>query len=313
MKVLFINDYMHNKNLISVMKYKNISLNTIHNITEINNTDLNQYDVVLSPCNPICGETLLLYPNVLFIFGPHFFVLPCDDNKLKELNKRDNVCLKNAVYNTLSSWVYYLFKLFIECRNIKLVKLPFGVDTDKFISDVPFENRTEVFVYYKRRHPQELQHVLNLLNSKNITYRIFDYTARYSEEDFLQYLQKSKYGIWVGCHESQGFALEESLSCNVPLCVWSVQNMTQELGMNYFPYPATTVSYWDSRCGEIFYEPNDFSAVFDKFLLNVSNGNYSPREFIMENLSNDVCEKRLFDLVEDHKSGKLARKTYDSY
>jgi hypothetical protein len=238
---------------------------------------------------------------------------PIINNYLKVENFGINTFFQNFVYNALSPWVYSLHKLFVECRDIKLIKLPFGVDTEKFISDVPFEKRTEVFVYYKRRQPQELQYILNFLNSKNITYRIFDYTSRYSEEEYLQHLQKSKYGIWVGCHESQGFALEEALSCNVPLCVWSVQNMSQEQGVNYFPYPATSASYWDSRCGEIFYAPNDFNATFDKFLLNVSNGNYRPREFIMENLSKDICEKRLFDLVEDHKSGKLARQTYDSY
>ena len=315
MKVLLINDYMHHKNLNSIIKYKKISLSTVHNITELKNTDLNQYDCVISPSNPICGETLLLYPNVLFIFGPHFFVFPCDNNKLELISQtNDNqIIKKNTVYNTLSDWNYHIHCSFKETRNIKLIKLPFGVDTEKFISDVPFENRTEVFVYYKQRQPEELQYILHFLNSKNITYRIFDYTSRYSEEEYLQHLQNSKYGIWVGRHESQGFALEEALSCNVPLCVWSVQNMAQEQGVRYFPYPATSASYWDSRCGEIFYAPNDFNAIFDKFLLNVSNGNYSPREFIMENLSIDICEKRLIDLIEDHKSGKLARQTYDSY
>jgi hypothetical protein len=313
MKVLLINDGIHHKNLNSIIKYKNFSLSIVHNITEINNTDLNHYDCVISPCNPIGRETLLLYPNVLFIFGPHFFVFPCDNNKLECITDTNNdQIIKNTVYNTLCDWNYHVHSSFKETRKIKLIRIPFGVETDKF-SDVPFENRTEVFVYYKQRQPQELQYILNFLNSKNITYKIFDYTSRYSEEEYLQHLQKSKYGIWIGRHESQGFALQEALSCNVPLCVWGVQNMSQEFGSHFFPYPASTVPYWDSRCGEIFYEPNDFNAIFDKFLLNVSNGNYSPREFIMENLSIDICEKRLFDLVEGHKSGKLTRQTYDSY
>jgi hypothetical protein len=239
---------------------------------------------------------------VLFIFGPHFWVIPTENNKLDVIKGFQEKKNKNVVFNLLSEWVCSYVKCFKETRNIRFIKLPFGVDTDKF-KENPLIEKTEVFVYYKQRHPEELQYVLNFLNSKNITYRIFDYTSRYSEEDFLQHLQKSKYGIWIGRHESQGFALQEALSCNVPLCVWGVQNMSQEFGSNYFPYPASTVPYWDSRCGEIFYLEKDFNSVFDTFLSRLNEESYSPRDFVIENLSMDVCEKKLINMVDDHKSG----------
>jgi glycosyltransferase involved in cell wall biosynthesis len=113
--------------------------------------------------------------------------------------------------------------------------------------------------------------------------------------DYINYLHESKYGIWIGCHESQGFALQEALSCNVPLLVWNVESMNQEYGCNYIDIPATTTPYWDERCGEYFYDSNNFEDIFNKFIFNIEN--YRPREYILENLSMEVCEKKLIDTI----------------
>jgi len=134
-----------------------------------------------------------------------------------------------------------------------------------------------------------------LLNEKNITFKVFDYINGYDENVFLDYLQNSKYGIWLDAHESQGFALQETLSCNVPLLVWNVTSMDQEYGSSYEKYKATTIPYWDNRCGESFYNIEEFEVTYNKFMENIDN--YKPREFILENLSVEVCENKLIDLI----------------
>ena len=65
------------------------------------------------------------------------------------------------------------------------------------------------------------------LKNKNIKFEVFDYLNKYPEKKYLKYLQKAKYGIILDAHESQGFAIEEALSCNVPLLVWNVKHMSQ--------------------------------------------------------------------------------------
>ena len=99
----------------------------------------------------------------------------------------------------------------------------------------------------------------------------------------------------MGRHESQGFALEEALSCNVPLLVWDVKSMNEEHGSNYNNIPATVIPYWDKRCGENFYNLNELESVFSKFILNINN--YKPREYVLENLTFNVCEKNLINLI----------------
>ena len=71
--------------------------------------------------------------------------------------------------------------------------------------------------------------------------------------------------------------------------------MNQEYGSTYSNLPATTTSYWDNKCGELFYNVNEFEVTYNKFIENINN--YKPREFILENLSVDVCETKLIDFI----------------
>jgi len=283
MKVLIIGRF-HHKNEAGLnyilqhlgWNFKNGSVNDIRN-----------YDVVYMPNNPINTSK---YPNKKFIFGPHFSVFP--NQKLRRIN---NV-YKNCVYIQPSKWVVDMWKKKGAAELLPIIPFPFPVNTDKF---KPIENgkKNKVFIYFKSRNPKELEFLKAELIKRNISYIIFKPRIRsYVENDYLQYLQQAKYGIILDAHESQGFAIEEALSCNVPLLVWCAQTMSQEYGSRYEPIPCTSVPYWDDRCGEIFYKQEEFETKFVEFInkLNV----YKPREYILENLSVEKCAKRFKELVE---------------
>jgi len=282
MKILFINIWMHKKNLNALYNY-NYTIHTI-NHTDLDSINLSDYNIVYSPSIPI---NVKKYPDTKFIFGPHFSVFP----NREQIEKISNT---NSIYIQPSNWCVDIWKSNIICDNIKLKSLPFGVDTKKFININTINNRDKVFIYFKRRQYKELEQIKQFLELKNITYKIFDYIEKYNEEDYLTYLQNSKYGIWLGAHESQGFALEEVLSCDVPLLVWNVTSMSQEVGSNHNNYPATTIPYWDTRCGEYFTNFDDIDKKFNKFISKLHR--YKPREFILENLSIEICNK-LFDKI----------------
>ena len=285
-KVLFLNIHMHHKNGHSISKYSNIDFQYIHHPNEINNYNLSEFDCVYSPAIPI---DVSLYPNTRFIFGPHFSVLP--DEKLLFIKS------PRSSFIILSEWIKNLWKRFPICNNLHLVDIPFGVDTSRFSPTLPFKERSTVFIYFKGRDPADLAFIQRALDVLGISYRVFGYSNRYDESEYLRYLQESKYGIWVDAHESQGFALQEALSCDVPLFVWNISSFNQEYGSNYPDVPATTVPYWDDRCGECFYYKDDFSHRFEQFLRNIVIEKFKPREYIMENLSMEVCEKRFIHLI----------------
>ena len=279
--ILYLCKWNHPKNHNALMHYKNIKFTKV---TILNSIDLSKFDAIYSPSKPINTK---LYPNTKFIFGPHFSIFP-------EKNKIDMISNPNTFYIQPSDWVVKLWNDNMY-SNLKIKVLPFGVETDKFTEIKPINERQKVFIYYKTRLPSELEFIKKFLNNKNINYKIFNYDTKYNEADYISYLCDSKYGIWIGRHESQGFALEEALSCNVPLFVWNVKSMNQEYKSTYSDIPATTIPYWDERCGEYFYNINEIEDKFNSFLskLNI----YKPREYILENLSMEVCEKKFIELM----------------
>ena len=285
MKILYLRNNMHIKNNNALMKYKNIHYHIIDNKNIIDTIDLNQFDCVYSPATPI---NVSKYPNTKFLFGPHFSVFP-------ERQQMNIILGKNVIYTHPSDWASDVWRNSNLCSNIRIESLPFGVDTNIFNEILPNEERNCIFVYYKSRKPEEFKQIMNFLSQFNLNIKVFNYLTKYSEEYYLSCLQNAKFGVWIGRHESQGFALEEALSCNVPLLVWDVKSMNQEYGYNYQDIPATCIPYWDGRCGEFFYSINELPSIFNIFFNNLTN--YKPREYIIENMSIEKCENKFIEVV----------------
>lgn len=284
MRILFI-DKLHHKNRNFILKCKKIQFVFVDNIDSLVNYNFNDFDAVFSPSNPI---DVSKYPKTKFIFGPHFSVFA---NEMMY-----KIAFKNSVYNTLSDWNYRIWSQSYFCKGVNIVTLPFGVDTDKFTETKPISERDKVLVYYKHRKEEEIQYIEKYLKNRNIDFSIYCY-GYYNENDYLKYLQESKYAIIVDAHESQGFAIEEALSCNVPLLVWNVKYMSQEIAQNHSDHPANSIPYWSDVCGEYFFEEHEFEWKFNLFLSKLNT--YTPRKYILDNLSIDVCEDRFIKLIEN--------------
>jgi hypothetical protein len=286
MKILFLQGFIHHKNKYALSQYKNIQYFSISQVSDLDKLDLSQYDCIYSPSIPINAAK---YPNIKFIFGPHFSVFP-DKNQMAIIRS------ENAIYSQPSEWAAQVWCDSPYCQDIQIKQIPFAVDINRFCEMHPINKRNQVFIYYKNRNPDEIKFVFNILQKRGIGGKVFQY-GNYNEAEYLSYLQQSKYGIWIDAHESQGFALEEALSCCVPLLVWNVQSMNQEYRSTYPDIKATTVPYWDDRCGEVFYNADEFESKLELFLSKL--GTYSPRDYIIENLSSEVCEKHLVKAIQE--------------
>ena len=178
---------------------------------------------------------------------------------------------------------------------IYIIPDKFLFQIDVFKPSLHKSDRTEVFVMFKHRKPEELSYIESELKRRKVSFKVFRYGS-YKEEDYIQCLKHAKYGIWVGRHESQGFAVQEALSFDVPLLVWGVTNMNQQHNWKGCPdVPGTTIPFWDERCGECFHKKNEFPNAYDTFMDNLFN--YRPREFVVNTVSVEQCAdnfKRVF-------------------
>jgi hypothetical protein len=232
---------------------------------------------------PINSFDTLKYPDKKFIFGPHFSTFP--NEKLLNINNTNN----NAIYIQPSQWANDVFIIDFNVTNIPIYNLPFPPDINKFKPDNNIKKNNDCFIYFKRRKQEELNYIREYLINKEYNVSIFDYTKKYNENDYISTLKKCKFGIWVGEHESQGFALIESLCLNIPLLVWNVTKLSQEekCPESYYNIntEVTTIPYWNKECGEYFYNKDEFEITFNKFINNIDS--YNPREKIIDLVSID--------------------------
>lgn len=234
--------------------------------------------------------------DVAAIVGPNLYVTPRQIPNYIDISK--------VLYLHPAPWVIDMWKEG-GFNRAPLAAWPTGIDTDIFIPKGSGKNN--VLIYFKERFPEELAYAEELLTSKNISYTVIQY-GKYTEEEYQKLLENSRYIIWIGRQESQGIALEEALSTNVPILVWDVPHLghwqSNPSAMAVFNEQentftgATSAYYFDKRCGLIIRDRNTLSE--DINYLEKNWGNLTPRKYILEELSLAKQARELIMLYETH-------------
>lgn len=188
---------------------------------------------------------------------------------------------------------------------------PVGIDTDAWAPAADAMKDIDVLVYNKIRfHPARdtaavLEPVLETLRTSGLRIATLVY-GHYHEVEFQALLKRSRSMIFLCEHETQGIALQQTLSCDIPVYAWDAGGPWQDT--SYYPDrvnfgPVTSVPYWDDRCGSKFIDAADFRAGFPAFWSRVSDGSFSPRRFILDNLTLETGARSYLDLVERLSAG----------
>jgi hypothetical protein len=228
----------------------------------------------------ILQETQLLYQNTNNerIIGPNICTLPIDNDYVMSQNYKKII--------VPCEWVKQLYMKWLP--EDKLLTWAVGINTDLFYDMSNNVKDNDCLIYFKRRDEKELSDVISFLEANNQTYEVIRYGG-YSEEHFLNVLRHSKYGLIIDKCESQGIAIEEMMSTNLPLLVWDT-SIWDDRGEE-FRIEATSVPYWDENCGVKFI---NFDELNDSFIYFMNNKyKFKPREFVMNNLSLEKCAKNI--------------------
>jgi glycosyltransferase involved in cell wall biosynthesis len=138
-----------------------------------------------------------------------------------------------------------------------------------------------------------------LVIEKKINCSLFVYN-NYKDIDFKNALQDTKFVIWVGRHETQGFALQETLASNVPVLLWDVKSMYEEYENAWcyapykstgFPLYATAAPVWSDECGIKIYDASELESAYNE--MNARLDSFTPRKYIEEKNSLNVAFENL--------------------
>lgn len=208
------------------------------------------------------------------LVGPQFWPFAPEANQLEEYGK----------IVVPSKWVGDLYEKFFDFKGI--LEWPVAIYPPTLTPNIT----TDCLIYYKNRSEQDLQHVLDFFEQKNISYVGLEY-GNYTQEEFVECLESVRFCVIIDNTESQGIAIQEMMAVNKPLLVWD-QPIWDHMGSQY-AVPATSIPYWSDKCGETFSTKDEFENTFEKFYSNLEN--YDPQKFVEENLSPQKSVQILLD------------------
>lgn len=121
--------------------------------------------------------------------------------------------------------------------------------------------------------------------------------GEYQPGAYRALLLRSRAMLFFSGHESQGLAYQECLASNVPVLAW---DQGWCLDPNRFQWgtpeiPASSVPYFDARCGEKFRSAAEFEAQLDRFLERLRRDEFRPRDFILEHLTVERCSSAFLE------------------
>src|SRR5262249_53354667 len=96
----------------------------------------------------------------------------------------------------------------------------------------------------------------------------------------------------------------ECLSSGVPVLAWD-QGLC--LDPDRFAWgqpdiPASSVPYFDARCGLTFQHMGEFPVRLVEFMERERSGAFSPREFVVEHLNVEKCAKHFVEILHDGRA-----------
>jgi GR25 family glycosyltransferase involved in LPS biosynthesis len=239
------------------------------------------------------------FPDVKIVYSNKFLVFPEDI-----LTSPYNEKLKNnCCYNTLANWNTIVHKEMFENFLMDFVELPYGIDVDTFQPVKNINEKThDCLIYFKDRDPQLLEDAIKTLKNRGLSYLIIHY-RHYQEYDYKDHLDRCKFMIVIGRHESQGFAIEEAMAKNIPLLVLDCESMYDEVTYGEKVYEkhkqnnknllATAVPYWSNECGIKITKIDELNKSLDVMTENLET--YRPRDYILKTLTDSICMERILN------------------
>lgn len=206
-----------------------------------------------------------------------------------------------VMYLQHSDWVNNIYKRYFgnSCRT-----WPVGIDTQAW-RPANVEDKDIDFLIYDKIHwnrdeviPGLLDPIRRELRRRQLSFIELRY-GTYNEQQYKNALRHCRAMVYLSEHESQGLAYLECLASATPILAW---NQGRYLDPNRFALGeqeirATSVPFFDFRCGMTFQSIEVFPERLTQFLDSERGNLFAPREYISEHLTLEKCSRNFVDLL----------------
>ncbi len=207
-----------------------------------------------------------------------------------------------AAYLQPSQWARAIYEPYF-CDRCRV--WPVGIDTEAWRPG-PATGRNDCCLIYDKimwdrdmMVPRLLHPIRAELSRRRLRTLELRYGA-YDEKTYAAALRQASFMVFLCEHESQGIAYQECLSAGVPILAWD-QGRYLDPNCTAWGQPdiaATSVPYFDARCGLRFRTIEEFAQRLDEFLDLARAGAFDPRQYVMENLRLEHCAAGFVDILD---------------
>ena len=166
----------------------------------------------------IPAGTLHIVPNLpqvpsngcQIVYGPNIHI--------EDIGNKPYLDNEDVTFLVPCEWVIDVARKYLSIANV--VVFPYGIE----IPDIaPNVKEKEIILYIKNKKDQaklkaEIEVVKKFADRCGLTVKLFEY-GQYEKREFLNSLKRVNFAVWLGQTESQGIALMEAWSYNVPTLV----------------------------------------------------------------------------------------------
>ncbi len=182
---------------------------------------------------------------------------------------------------------------------------PAGIDTEQWSEKIKIaEPTTDFLIYDKIRwqhdafEAQLLSPIKEILSRRSLSYELIRY-GHYDHAELIAKLSRAKNAIFLCEHESQGQAYQQILATGTPIFAWDRGGYWQD--PSYYPHkvkyePVSSVPYWSDSCGQNFKTIQEFEETLTDFVTKSNMGAFTPRAYILENLSLEVSTQKYLEI-----------------
>lgn len=224
------------------------------------------------------------------IFGPNLVNIPSHLPKIMPKPK--------GAFLLPSKWVADMWYS-LGFRLLPLEVWPVGIPLEP-VRGYRYSKSIDVLIYHKQRDEALLDEVLGIVSKLGFKPVLIKYGS-YKRDEYLTIASSCLFGVWLGRSETQGIALLEALSMDLPLIVLDVKNANDNTGIGTYRFPrkiglysATGAPYFDDRCGIIVKQVNELANAIKELVAKIEV--YKPREYIETDLSLSTSTQKLIKL-----------------
>ncbi len=207
-----------------------------------------------------------------------------------------------AKYLQHSAWANDVYACYYGEKNCET--WPAGIDNYHWKPNSGISKSNDVLIYNKIRWDREKldadlrKPIIASLDKMGLSYKEIVY-GQYKSDEYFDLLNQSRAMIFLCEHESQGLASCEALAMNVPIFAWDQGYCLDPNRFNWNSpvIPATSVPFFDCRCGMTFKDLDSFNKNIAEFWEKVGQNEFHPREYVLENLTLERSAQRMLDII----------------